>query len=260
MTSSTRRSSDSRNRRSRRVRIPLSLPPTVIGTPEMWCPSMISRAWPTVASGGRVIGSTMMPFSDRLTLSTSRVWSSIDMFLWMTPRPPSCARAMASSASVTVSIGAERIGRFSVILGVSRVADVDLPGQQLGVAGLEQDVVESDALIGDTVLHRGKASEPAGDDSGAGWGGGVPGAFPVTLDTSPPSSTTPTRSRPRSPPVVDRGESTRSRRGLRACLGFVRSGIGFVRRREICSQPYVLIADPSDGFVSRKHISRSLPA
>ena len=94
---------------------------TVIGTPEMLCPRMISRAAPTVASGGSVIGSTMIPFSDRLTLSTSRVWSSIDMFLWMTPRPPSCASAMDSSASVTVSMGADRIGMLSGILAVNCV-------------------------------------------------------------------------------------------------------------------------------------------
>ena len=30
---------------------------------------------------------------------------------------------------------------------------VDLPGEQLGVPGLEQDVVERDALIGDAVLQ-----------------------------------------------------------------------------------------------------------
>ena len=84
----------------------------------------------------------MMPFSDRLTLSTSRVCSSIDMFLWMTPRPPSCASAMASSASVTVSIGDDRIGMFSAIWAVSWVRVSTCAGQQLGVARLEQDVVE----------------------------------------------------------------------------------------------------------------------
>ncbi len=118
MTSSIRSSFDSRNRRSRRVRMPRSRPLTVIGTPEMLCPLMISRACPTVAVGGSVIGSTMIPFSDRLTLSTSRVCSSIDMFLWITPRPPSCASAIANSASVTVSIGDDRIGMFSGIWGV----------------------------------------------------------------------------------------------------------------------------------------------
>ena len=35
-------------------------------------------------------------------------------------------------------------------------ADVDVAGHDLGVAGLEQDVVEGDALIGDAVLHREK--------------------------------------------------------------------------------------------------------
>ena len=50
-----------------------------MGMPEMLCSGMISRAWPTVSSGGRVTGSTMMPFSERLTLSTSRDWRSMGM-------------------------------------------------------------------------------------------------------------------------------------------------------------------------------------
>ena len=128
----------------------------MIGTPEMLCPLMILRAWPTVASGGSVIGSTMMPFSDRLTLSTSRVCSSIDMFLWMMPMPPSWARAMASSASVTVSMGEETIGMLSAILAVSWVRTSTSRGRNSAVAGLEQDIVEGDALVGDAVVHREK--------------------------------------------------------------------------------------------------------
>ena len=54
----------------------------------------------------------MMPLALRLTLSTSSVCRSIDMFLWMTPRPPSWARAMAISLSVTVSIGELSNGMF----------------------------------------------------------------------------------------------------------------------------------------------------
>ena len=117
---------------------------------------MILRASPTVASGGSVIGSTMIPFSDRLTLSTSRVCSSIDMFLWMTPRPPSWASAMASSASVT---RVHRRGEDRDVQADPRGElrpGVDLVRQQVGVARLEQDVVEGDALVGDAVVHREK--------------------------------------------------------------------------------------------------------
>ena len=103
-----------------------------------------------------MIGSTMMPFSERLTLSTSRVCSSIDMFLWITPRPPSCASAIANSASVTVSIGEERIGNVERDPCGQLRLGVDLMGQQLGIARLKQHVIESDALIGNAVVHREK--------------------------------------------------------------------------------------------------------
>jgi len=53
----------------------------VIGTPDTFTWSMRSRACRTVASGGSVAGLMMMPLALRLTLSTSFVWASIDMFL-----------------------------------------------------------------------------------------------------------------------------------------------------------------------------------
>ena len=56
--------------------------------------------------GESVIGLTIIPLSERLTRSTSAACSSIDRFLWMTPRPPCCAIAMARRDSVTVSIAA----------------------------------------------------------------------------------------------------------------------------------------------------------
>ena len=114
---------------------------------------MICRAWPTVSSGGSVIGSMMMPFSLRLTLSTSRVCSSIDMFLWMMPMPPSWASAIASSLSVTVSIGLERIGMLIRTFRVSWVRTSTSRGTTSLVARFEQHVVEGDALIGDAVVH-----------------------------------------------------------------------------------------------------------
>ena len=57
-----------------------------------------------------------MPFSARLTACTCRACSSIDMFLCITPIPPSRAMAIASLASVTVSIAAEIKGTLSVML------------------------------------------------------------------------------------------------------------------------------------------------
>ena len=62
-----------------------------------------------------------MPLSDRFTRSTSDACSSIDRFLWMTPRPPCCAIAIARRDSVTVSIAALTSGTFSRMLRVSRV-------------------------------------------------------------------------------------------------------------------------------------------
>ena len=64
-----------------------------------------------------VIGSYIIPFSARLTLRTWWAWASIGMFLWMTPMPPWRAMAIASSASVTVSMAAETIG---VLMGTLR--------------------------------------------------------------------------------------------------------------------------------------------
>ena len=66
-------------------------------------------------------GSTIIPDSERLTLSTSAACASMVMFLWMMPIPPSWAMAMARGASVTVSMAAEMMGVRSVMLLVRRV-------------------------------------------------------------------------------------------------------------------------------------------
>ena len=55
--------------------------PGVIGTPETLYCCITSRARPTVASGGSVTGSKMIPLRLRFTLSTSSVCRSTDMFL-----------------------------------------------------------------------------------------------------------------------------------------------------------------------------------
>ena len=54
-----------------------------------------------------------MPFSALLTIATCLACSSIDIFLWITPIPPSRAIAIAIGASVTVSIAAVTNGIFS---------------------------------------------------------------------------------------------------------------------------------------------------
>jgi hypothetical protein len=110
ITSDTRRESSSSKRRSRFVRMPTSRPSSVMGTPEMWKRDMIACASPIEAEGGSVTGSTIMPLSERFTRSTCADWSAIVRFLWSTPSPPSRASAMASAASVTVSIAALTIG------------------------------------------------------------------------------------------------------------------------------------------------------
>ena len=51
-----------------------------------------------------------MPDSDRFTLSTSSAWRSTLKFLCITPMPPCWAMAIASDASVTVSMAAEQSG------------------------------------------------------------------------------------------------------------------------------------------------------
>ena len=69
--------------------------------------SMTSRM---VMSDVTVIGLRTMPDSNFLTIRTSRAWRSIVMFLWITPSPPSCASAIASRDSVTVSMAADSNG------------------------------------------------------------------------------------------------------------------------------------------------------
>ena len=72
-------------------------------------------------SGSIVIGSTIIPDSERLTLSISPACISGGIFLWMIPRPPFCAMLMAVSCSVTVSMAADTNGQLSSISGVSWV-------------------------------------------------------------------------------------------------------------------------------------------
>ena len=103
------------NRKSRLVRMPTSFWPLMTGTPEMRYFFIKSRASDIFASGVMVMGSMIMPLSDFFTLSTSSACRSMGRALWMKPSPPSWARAMASLASVTVSMAALTRGRFRMI-------------------------------------------------------------------------------------------------------------------------------------------------
>ena len=68
-----------------------------------------------------MIGSEIIPDSERFTLSTSAACAAIGMFLCTIPMPPFCATVIAVSCSVTVSIAAESSGMLSVISRVRRV-------------------------------------------------------------------------------------------------------------------------------------------
>ena len=99
------------------VRMPTSLPlALVIGTPEMRYFAMLSSASRIFWVGRMVIGSTIIPDSLFLTLSTSMACSAMVRFLWMKPIPPSRAMQMAVRASVTVSMAALTRGMLRAIL------------------------------------------------------------------------------------------------------------------------------------------------
>jgi len=122
ITSVTGRSTSGTYFRSRLVTIPMSVPSSlVIGNPPMRYRSMRLSASRMLWVGRSVIGSTIIPLSDRFTLSTIVTCSSMEQFRWMMPIPPSRAMAIARLASVTVSIAALMIGMFRAIWGVSRV-------------------------------------------------------------------------------------------------------------------------------------------
>mmetsp|Transcript_108577 Transcript_108577/g.350501 ORF Transcript_108577/g.350501 Transcript_108577/m.350501 type:complete len:298 (+) Transcript_108577:109-1002(+) len=69
--------------------------------------------------GGMQIGSMMKPLLYFFTRMTSADCASTERFVWMTPRAPSSAMAMAMRDSVTVSIGLETMGVRSLILRVT---------------------------------------------------------------------------------------------------------------------------------------------
>ena len=133
----------SAKRTSRLVRMPHSLPDfSTIGMPLMRLVFISSSASASVWSGVMVIGLTTIPLSKRLTWRTAAACSSTVRLRWRTPMPPSCASAIAMSASVTVSIAEDRIGMLSGISRVRKVAVSAWLGRTVEFERLQQDVVE----------------------------------------------------------------------------------------------------------------------
>ena len=97
-----------------------------------------------------MIGSLTTPLSKRLTFATSAACLAGDMFLWTMPSPPSCAMAIARRASVTVSIAADSSGMLSAIERGEAGLEADVAGDDEGMRGNEQDVVEGQRFPDDT--------------------------------------------------------------------------------------------------------------
>ena len=126
MNSETGRSKSvpSQNRMSRLVRMPTRRPSgSVIGIPEKRNRFISSSASCSLAVGGSVTGSEIIPLWLRLTFCTSAAWSAIDRLRWITPMPPWRAMAIAMRASVTLSIAADTSGTASS-MPAANVAEV----------------------------------------------------------------------------------------------------------------------------------------
>jgi len=109
------------NRKSLFVIMPASFPPLVTGMPEILYLAIRSSTSFILRSGDIVMGSTIIPLSDFLTFSTSWACSSMPIFLWIIPMPPSWAMHIAVLASVTVSMAALRRGICSFMAFVRYV-------------------------------------------------------------------------------------------------------------------------------------------
>src|SRR5690606_6094694 len=125
-------------RMSRLVTMPTTLPPSTTGTPEMLRARVSLSTSPMVVCGVTVKGSRMTPASKFLTIRTCAACSCTDMFLWTMPMPPSWAMAMARRPSVTVSMAADTIGRFSLMPRVRRVARLTSLGRTVEWAGTRE--------------------------------------------------------------------------------------------------------------------------
>ena len=102
--------------------MPTALSSFSTGKPEILLP----RSWLSSAEIERpassVLGWATTPDSQFFTVRTCSACATGDMFLWMIPRPPSTAIAIARGASVTVSIAALISGMLSLTRLLSRVS------------------------------------------------------------------------------------------------------------------------------------------
>ena len=100
-----------------------------------------------------VIGSTIMPLSERFTLSTSLACCSMVRLRWMMPSPPCWAMAMAMRDSVTVSMAALIRGTRSSMLRVRRVVVSDQGRNNVGLGGQQQHVIKGQRLRDRKIDH-----------------------------------------------------------------------------------------------------------
>ena len=83
-----------------------------------------------------VTGFTTMPDSNFFTCATWAACASGSKLRWITPMPPACAMAMASFASVTVSMAEDMTGICREIERVTREETSTSFGSTLEAAGL----------------------------------------------------------------------------------------------------------------------------
>ena len=150
------------NRRSREVTMPTSRSPSTTGTPEILRRRVSSTTCPMVVSGPTVIGSRTTPLSNFFTLRTLSAWTAGGRFRWTMPIPPSSASAMASRASVTMSIAADTMGMLSGIPGGEDSGKVGVAGEDLGVAGRKHHIVEGERFFDVSHRHLALLEVPAG--------------------------------------------------------------------------------------------------
>ena len=165
----------------------------------MRCSFMTSRAREILSWGRRVMGSTTMPLSWRLTLSTSSAWPSMVRLRWMMPMPPCWARAMAIRDMVTVSMAALTMGMLSEMLRLSRVATEAPEGATSDLAGR----MRTSSKVKASLILSSSMAPPSLNESGACRGScpgpawpSVPRA-PGAVGNRPASAGAPARARRR---------------------------------------------------------------
>src|SRR3990172_524904 len=138
---------------------------STMGTPEMRNRCMRCSASLMGRSGGSVMGSRIMPLSERLTGSTSAPCRSMGRFLWITPMPPRRAMAIAISDSVTASMAAETNGMLSAMPRVRREATSTLRGWIVEWRGTRRTSSNASASSARIRLSMAEDTGPARDRS-----------------------------------------------------------------------------------------------